>query len=121
MFRNRCALFRYNKLQTKTELNLNTLGNGHIKGVFKSKRNYGFVGLWFDPGQSQIYVACIETSFDEIHYLDILDCNVGDHGQAFATNFNPEINIREITKMENIGKTAKCRKYHSLCVYPQTN
>ena len=36
--------------------------------------------------------------FDEMHYLDIVDCNAGDHGKAFATNFNPEINIREITQ-----------------------
>jgi len=36
--------------------------------------------------------------FDEMHYLDIIDCNAGDHGKAFATNFNPEINIREITQ-----------------------
>ena len=36
--------------------------------------------------------------FDEIHYLDIVDCNGGDHHKAFATNFNPEINIREITQ-----------------------
>jgi saccharopine dehydrogenase (NAD+, L-lysine-forming) len=36
--------------------------------------------------------------FDEIHYLDIVDCNAGDHGKAFATNFNPEINIREVTQ-----------------------
>ena len=36
--------------------------------------------------------------FDEIHYLDIVDCNAGNHGMAFATNFNPEINIREVTQ-----------------------
>ena len=57
------------------------------------------LGCGFDPGQSQIYVAhAAKHHFDEIHYLDIVDCNAGDHGQAFATNFNPEINIREITQ-----------------------
>ena len=37
------------------------------------------------------------TTFDEIHYIDILDCNGGDHGYPFATNFNPEINLREVS------------------------
>ena len=44
---------------------------------------------------------------DEIHYLDILDCNGGDHGQHFATNFNPEINIREITQKSKFYKNGK--------------
>ena len=57
------------------------------------------LGCGFDPGQTQIYTAhAAKHHFDEIHYLDIVDCNGGDHGKAFATNFNPEINIREITQ-----------------------
>jgi saccharopine dehydrogenase (NAD+, L-lysine forming) len=57
------------------------------------------LGCGFDPGQTQIYTAhAAKHHFDEMHYLDIVDCNAGDHGQAFATNFNPEINIREITQ-----------------------
>ena len=66
---------------------------------FKARGIMALLGCGFDPGQSQIYVAhAAKHHFDEIHYLDIVDCNAGDHGQAFATNFNPEINIREITQ-----------------------
>jgi len=57
------------------------------------------LGCGFDPGVTSIYTAyAAKHHFDEMHYLDIVDCNGGDHGKAFATNFNPEINIREITQ-----------------------
>lgn len=57
------------------------------------------LGCGFDPGVTSIFTAYADKHyFDEIHYLDIVDCNAGDHGKAFATNFNPEINIREITQ-----------------------
>ena len=57
------------------------------------------LGCGFDPGVSGIYTAyAAKHHFDEMHYLDIVDCNAGDHHHAFATNFNPEINIREITQ-----------------------
>lgn len=57
------------------------------------------LGCGFDPGVTGVYTAyALKHYFDEIHYLDIVDCNSGDHGQVFATNFNPEINIREITQ-----------------------
>ena len=57
------------------------------------------LGCGFDPGVSGIFTAyAAKHYFDEIHYLDIVDCNAGDHHKAFATNFNPEINIREITQ-----------------------
>lgn len=56
------------------------------------------LGCGFDPGATNIFTAHhAKHHFKEIHYLDIVDCNNGDHGKAFATNFNPEINIREIT------------------------
>jgi saccharopine dehydrogenase (NAD+, L-lysine-forming) len=65
-------------------------------------RNAGLtaiMGCGFDPGVSGIYTAyAAKHHFDEIQYLDIVDCNAGDHGKAFATNFNPEINIREVTQ-----------------------
>lgn len=58
-----------------------------------------FLGVGFDPGVTSIFCAYAQKHlFDEIHTIDIIDCNAGDHGKAFATNFNPEINIREITK-----------------------
>ncbi len=56
------------------------------------------IGCGFDPGVTGIFSAhALKHHFDEIHYIDILDANAGDHGYPFATNFNPEINIREIT------------------------
>lgn len=56
------------------------------------------LGSGFDPGVTNVFAAWLQKhKLDEIHVLDIIDCNAGDHGQAFATNFNPEINIREVT------------------------
>jgi saccharopine dehydrogenase (NAD+, L-lysine-forming) len=66
---------------------------------FREKGILGVLGCGFDPGVTSIFTArAAKHHFDEIHYLDIVDCNAGDHGHAFATNFNPEINIREITQ-----------------------
>ena len=65
---------------------------------FKEKSLMGLLGSGFDPGVTNVYTAYIKKHYlDEIHYLDILDCNGGDHGQHFATNFNPEINIRAVS------------------------
>ncbi len=65
-------------------------------------RNAGLtaiLGCGFDPGVTGVFTAyAAKHYFDEMHYLDIIDCNAGDHGKAFATNFNPEINIREVTQ-----------------------
>ncbi|MGD7654427.1 MAG: saccharopine dehydrogenase family protein [Verrucomicrobiales bacterium] len=56
------------------------------------------LGSGFDPGVTSVFTAwALKHHFDEIHTLDIIDVNGGDHGRAFATNFNPEINIREVT------------------------
>ena len=56
------------------------------------------LGSVFDPGVTCVFSAyAMKHHFDEIHYIDILDCNGGDHGYPFATNFNPEINIREVS------------------------
>jgi saccharopine dehydrogenase (NAD+, L-lysine-forming) len=66
---------------------------------FKKAGLTALLGCGFDPGVTSIFTAhAAKHHFDEIHYLDIVDCNGGDHGKAFATNFNPEINIREITQ-----------------------
>jgi len=57
------------------------------------------LGCGFDPGATNVFTAyAAKHHFDEIHYLDIVDCNAGNHGKPFATNFNPEINIREVTQ-----------------------
>ncbi len=66
---------------------------------FKEKGIIAVLGSGFDPGVTNVFAAYSQRHlFDEIHYLDILDCNAGDHGHPFATNFNPEINIREVTQ-----------------------
>ncbi len=64
------------------------------------------LGTGFDPGATNMFTAfAAKHYFDEIHYLDIIDVNGGDHGYPFATNFNPEINIREVT--------AECRHWEN--------
>ncbi len=66
---------------------------------FREKGIMALLGSGFDPGVTNVFTAyAAKHHFDEIHVLDIIDCNAGDHGKAFATNFNPEINIREITQ-----------------------
>ncbi|KAF0092019.1 MAG: carboxynorspermidine dehydrogenase [Fusobacteria bacterium] len=65
---------------------------------FKEAGITALLGSGFDPGVTGVFSAFAQKHyFDEIHYLDILDANAGDHGYPFATNFNPEINIREVT------------------------
>ncbi len=66
---------------------------------FREAGLMALLGSGFDPGVTNVFCAWAQKHhFDEIHELDIIDCNAGNHGQAFATNFNPEINIREITQ-----------------------
>lgn len=65
---------------------------------FKEAGITGLLGSGFDPGVTSVFTAyALKHYFDEIHTIDILDCNGGDHGYPFATNFNPEINIREVS------------------------
>lgn len=67
---------------------------------FKQKGLMAVLGCGFDPGVSNVFCAYAQKHlFDEINYIDILDCNAGSHGHPFATNFNPEINIREVTQV----------------------
>ncbi len=66
------------------------------------------LGCGFDPGATGVFTAyAAKHYFDEIRTLDIVDCNAGDHGKAFATNFNPEINIREITQKGRYWENGK--------------
>ena len=70
-----------------------------FKERFEQAGLTAILGCGFDPGVTSIYTAyAAKHHFDEIQYLDIVDCNAGDRHKAFATNFNPEINIREITQ-----------------------
>ncbi len=65
---------------------------------FKSKNLTALLGSGFDPGVTGVFVKYIEENYlDTIEFIDIMDCNAGDHGYPFATNFNPEINLREVS------------------------
>ncbi len=65
---------------------------------FKKAGKTALLGSGFDPGVTSVFCAYARKHyFDEIHTIDILDCNGGDHGYPFATNFNPEINLREVS------------------------
>ncbi len=65
---------------------------------FRQAGLMALLGSGFDPGVTNVFCAYARKHLlDEIHVLDIIDCNDGNHGQPFATNFNPEINIREVT------------------------
>lgn len=73
---------------------------------FKQAGLTALLGSGFDPGATNIFTAYVAKHyFDEIYELDIIDVNGGDHGYPFATNFNPEINIREVT--------AECRHWEN--------
>ena len=66
--------------------------------AFKKAGIMGLLGSGFDPGVTNVFCAYAQKHyFDEIETIDILDCNDGDHGYPFATNFNPEINLREVS------------------------
>ena len=79
---------------------------------YKQAGIFALLGSGFDPGVTNVFCAYAQKHyFDEIHTIDILDCNAGDHGYAFATNFNPEINLREV------GSKARywVKEGHSAC------
>lgn len=75
---------------------------------FKDKGILAVLGCGFDPGVTNIFCAHAQKHlFDSIQTIDIIDCNAGDHGKSFATNFNPEINIREVTQRGKYWKNGQ--------------
>jgi len=75
---------------------------------FKKAGLTAILGCGFDPGVTGVFTAyALKHHFDELHTLDIVDCNAGDHGKPFATNFNPEINIREVTQRGKYWENGK--------------
>ncbi len=92
---------------------------------FKDKGIMALLGSGFDPGVTNVFCAYAQKHlFDEIESIDILDCNAGDHGHPFATNFNLEINIREITQRGKYFENGKWIEVDPMSVhtsfdYPQ--
>jgi len=95
------------------------------KDKFEKAGLTAILGCGFDPGVTSIYTAyAAKHHFDEIQYLDIVDCNAGDHHKAFATNFNPEINIREVTQRGKYWEDGKWvdtepHQIHKALNYPE--
>ena len=80
------------------------------------------LGCGFDPGVSAVFVAyAAKHHFSKMEYLDIVDCNAGNHGKAFATNFNPEINIREITQKGKYWEDGKWVETENLAIHRPLN
>lgn len=89
-----------------------------FKERYKNEGIMALLGCGFDPGVTGIYTAyALKHHFDSIEYLDIIDCNAGDHGKAFATNFNPEINIREITQKGKYFQNGKWIEIEPMSVH----
>jgi len=89
---------------------------------FKEAGLTAILGCGFDPGVSGVYTAyAAKHHFDKIEYLDIVDCNAGNHHKAFATNFNPEINIREITQKGRYYENGKWVQTESLEIHKPLN
>ena len=92
------------------------------KDRFEKAGLTAILGCGFDPGVTGIFTAyAVKHHFDEIQYLDIVDCNAGDHHKAFATNFNPEINIREITQKGKFFENGEWVETDPLSVHQPIN
>jgi saccharopine dehydrogenase (NAD+, L-lysine forming) len=84
---------------------------------FAKAGRMALLGSGFDPGVTNVYCAYAQKHLlDEVHYVDIVDCNGGSHGKAFATNFNPEINIREITARGRYWESGEWKETDPLSV-----
>ncbi|MFT6106152.1 MAG: saccharopine dehydrogenase (NAD+, L-lysine-forming) [Rickettsiales bacterium] len=84
---------------------------------FKDKGLFALLGSGFDPGVTNVFCAYAQKNlFDEIHHIDIIDCNDGDHGKSFATNFNTEINIREVTQKGKYWENGKWIEIDALSI-----
>ncbi len=85
---------------------------------FKEAGIMAVLGCGFDPGMTNIYTAYMKKHyFKKMKYVDIVDCNAGDHGKAFATNFNPEINIREITQKGRYYENGEWKEIDPMSVH----
>ena len=93
-----------------------------FKEKFEKAGICGILGSGFDPGVTSIFSAyALKHYFDEIHYIDILDCNGGDHGYPFATNFNPEINLREVSAPGSYWENGKWVEVEAMSIKREYN
>ncbi len=92
------------------------------KEKFQNAGITAILGCGFDPGVTSIFTAyAAKHHFDQIQQLDIVDCNAGNHHKAFATNFNPEINIREITQKGRYYQNGKWIETNPLEIHKTLN
>lgn len=120
--RHGCSYLDTANYEPKDEAHFEYSWQWAYKERFETAGLTAILGCGFDPGVTSIFTAyAAKHHFDEIQYLDIVDCNAGDHHKAFATNFNPEINIREITQKGLFWEDGQWRETEPLEIHKTLN
>ena len=120
--RHGCSYLDTANYEPKDEAHFEYSWQWAYKERFEAAGLTAILGCGFDPGVTSIFTAyAAKHYFDEIQYLDIVDCNAGDHHKAFATNFNPEINIREITQKGLFWEDGQWRETEPLEIHKTLN
>jgi saccharopine dehydrogenase len=120
--RHGCSYLDTANYEPKDEAHFEYSWQWAYKERFEAAGLTAILGCGFDPGVTSIFTAyAAKHHFDEIQYLDIVDCNAGDHHKAFATNFNPEINIREITQKGLYWEDGQWRETEPLEIHKMLN
>lgn len=120
--RHGCSYLDTANYEPKDEAHFEYSWQWAYKERFEAAGLTAILGCGFDPGVTSIFTAyAAKHYFDEIQYLDIVDCNAGDHHKAFATNFNPEINIREITQKGLFWEDGQWREIEPLEIHKTLN
>lgn len=120
--RHGCSYLDTANYEPKDEAHFEYSWQWAYKERFEAAGLTAILGCGFDPGVTSIFTAyAAKHHFDEIQYLDIVDCNAGDHHKTFATNFNPEINIREITQKGLFWEDGQWRETEPLEIHKTLN
>lgn len=120
--RHGCSYLDTANYEPKDEAHFEYSWQWAYKERFEAAGLTAILGCGFDPGVTSMFTAyAAKHHFDEIQYLDIVDCNAGDHHKAFATNFNPEINIREITQKGLFWEDGQWRETEPLEIHKTLN